>query len=85
MWSSFLEYGYWKLARAESGRPQPLREERERERERMFQNMMSAAQKKMLGNSTVCLDSHLYGVKSCLCTTALPVSKYSQLIAIDRH
>lgn len=46
MWSSFLEYGYWKLARAESGRPQPLREERERERERMFQNMMSAAQKK---------------------------------------
>lgn len=33
MWSSFLEYGYWKLARAESGRPQPLREERERERE----------------------------------------------------
>lgn len=43
-----------------------------KERERIFQNMMSAALKKMLGNSTVCLDSHLleihpYGVISCLC------------------
>lgn len=60
------------------------RREKERERENVPEHDFGCL-KKMLGNSTVCWDSHLYGVISCLCATALPVSKYSQLIAIDRQ
>lgn len=58
MWSSFLEYGYWKLARAESDRPQPLREERERESQNVPEHDVGCFKKNVWELYGV-LDSHL--------------------------
>lgn len=89
MWSSFLEYGYWKLARAESDRPQPLREERERESENVPEHDVGCFKKNAWELYGVLRQpsfrNHPYGVISGLCATALPASKYSQLINVDRQ